>query len=84
MYTLGPAAFSLTYADGRNDSSPVAGPAAGDDKFTGLSLAGKYQVGPGVSLEGVLFHSEFEGNGSTPTPNFERGDGTGLRLLLTF
>jgi outer membrane protein OmpU len=84
MYTLGPAAFSLTYADGRNDDSPVAGPASGDDKFTGVSAAGKYQVGPGVSLEGVLFYSEFEGNASTPPPTSNTATGLVFGLLLTF
>ena len=84
MYTLGPAAFSLTYADGRNDSSPVAGPAAGDDKFTGLSLAGKYQLGPGVSFEGVMFRTEFEGSSVTPPPNANTATGLLVGLLLTF
>jgi outer membrane protein OmpU len=84
MYTLGPAAFSLTYADGRNDSSPAAGPSFGDDEFTGLSLAGKYTLGPGVSFEGVLFRTEFEGNGSTPAPNSNDATGLLFGLLLTF
>jgi outer membrane protein OmpU len=84
MYTFGPAAVSLTYADGRNDSSPVTGPALGDDKFTGVSLAGKYQLGPGVSFEGVLFRTEFEGNGSTPPPNDNTATGLLFGLLLTF
>ena len=83
MYTLGPAAFSLTYADGRNDDLPVTGTALGDDKFTGLALAGKYQVGPGVSLESVLFHSEFEGNASA-SPASNAATGLVLGLLLTF
>ena len=84
MYTLGPAAFSVTYADGRNDSSPVTGPAAADDKFTGLSVAGKYQVGPGVSFEGVMFHTEFEGSSATPAPNSNAASGVVFGLLLTF
>jgi outer membrane protein OmpU len=84
MYTFGPAAVSLTYADGRNDSSPAAGPSLGDDKFTGLSLAGKYSLGPGVSFEGVLFQTEFEGNGSTPAPNDNTATGLLFGLLLTF
>jgi predicted porin len=84
MYTFGSAAVSLTYADGRNDSSPVTGPELGDDKFTGLSLAGKYQLGPGVSFEGVLFRTEFEGNGSTPPPNQNTATGGLVGLLLTF
>jgi outer membrane protein OmpU len=84
MYTFGPAAVSLTYADGRNDSSPVTGPSLGDDKFTGLSLAGKYQLGPGVSLEGVLFRTEFDGAGPTPPPNDNTATGALVGLLLTF
>ncbi len=84
MYTFGPAAVSLTYADGRNDSSPAAGPSFGDDKFTGVSLAGKYTLGPGVSFEGVLFRTEFEGSGSTPPPNDNTATGLLFGLLLTF
>jgi predicted porin len=84
MYTIGPGAVSVTYADGRNDSSPAAGPALGDDKFTGLSLAGKYALGPGVSFEGVLFRTEFEGNGSTPAPDSNTATGAVFGLLLTF
>jgi predicted porin len=83
-YTFGPAAVSLTYADGRNDSSPVAGPSFGDDKFTGLSLAGKYSIGPGVSVEGVLFRTEFNGNGSGGTPDSNTATGAVVGLLMVF
>jgi predicted porin len=83
-YTFGPVAVSLTYADGRNDSSPAAGPSFGDDKFTGLSLAGKYSIGPGVSLEGVLFRSEFDGNGSAGTPDSNTATGVVVGLLMVF
>jgi outer membrane protein OmpU len=83
-YTFGPAAVSLTYADGRNDSSPAAGPSFGDDKFTGLSLAGKYSIGPGVSVEGVLFRSEFNGNGSAGTPDSNTATGAVVGLLMVF
>lgn len=84
MYTYGGTSVSLTYVDGRNDSSPVAGPSFGDDKFTGLSLAGKYVLGPGVSLEGVLFHSKFDGNGSAGTPDSNSATGTVIGLLMNF
>jgi outer membrane protein OmpU len=83
-YTFGPVAVSLTYADGRNDSSPAAGPSFGDDKFTGLSLAGKYSIGPGVSVEGVLFRSEFNGNGSAGTPDSNTATGAVVGLLMVF
>jgi outer membrane protein OmpU len=83
-YTFGPAAVSLTYADGRNDSSPAAGPSFGDDKFTGLSLAGKYSIGPGVSVEGVLFRTEFNGNGSAGTPDSNTATGAVVGLLMVF
>jgi predicted porin len=84
QYTFGPAAVSLTYAEGRNDDSPVTGPSFGDDKFSGLSLAGKYQIGPGVSLEGVLFRTEFEGNDSTAAPDSNTATGALLGILLVF
>jgi predicted porin len=84
QYTFGPAAVSLTYAQGRNDDSPVAGPSFGDDEFSGLSLAGRYQLGPGVSLEGVVFRTEFEGNGSTAAPDSNTATGAVLGILLVF
>jgi outer membrane protein OmpU len=83
-YTTGPMSFSLTYADGRNDDSPAAGPSVGDDKFNGLSLAGKYQIGPGLSLEGVLFRTEFEGNGSTGSPDSNTATGALFGILAVF
>lgn len=76
--------MSLTYADGRNDSSPVTGLALGDDKFSGLALAGKYQLGPEASVEGVGFYRGFEGNGSTTAPNSNTATGLLVGLLLTF
>jgi outer membrane protein OmpU len=84
QYTFGPASVSLTYAQGRNDDSPAAGPSFGDDKFSGLSLAGKYQIGPGVSLEGVVFQTEFEGNGSTTAPDTNTATGALVGILLVF
>jgi predicted porin len=84
QYTFGPAAVSLTYAQGRNDDSPVNGPSFGDDKFSGLGLAGKYTLGPGVSLEGVLFHTDFNGNGSTGTNDSNTATGALVGLLLVF
>lgn len=83
-YNFGPGEASLTYVDGRNDSSPVAGPAFGDDRFTGLSLGGKYILGPGVNLEGVLFHVEFDGNGSTAPTSSNVATGGVVGLLLNF
>jgi predicted porin len=84
MYTFGPASVSLTYANGRNDSSPAAGPSFGDDKFSGLSLGGKYVIGPGVSLEGVLFRAEFDGNGSAGSPDSNKATGVVMGLLMNF
>ena len=83
-YSYGPGEASLTYVDGRNDSSPVAGPAFGDDRFTGLSLAGKYILGPGVNFEGVLFHVDFDGNGSTAPTSSNTATGGVVGLLLNF
>lgn len=84
MYTFGPASVSVTYVDGRNDSSPVAGPNFGDDKFTGLSLAGKYAIGPGVTVEAVAFHTNFDGNGSVGTPDNNKATGIVTGLLMVF
>jgi len=90
LYTFGPAAVSLTYFNGTNDDSPAAGPSQGSDKLTGLALEGRYTLGPGVSLEGVLFTAKFHGNGSTggttgAVPNEDnKGTGVVTGLLLTF
>jgi outer membrane protein OmpU len=90
IYTFGPAAVSLTYFNGTNDDSPVAGPSAGEDKLTGLALEGKYTLGPGVSIEGALFTAKFHGNGSSGgtagalTNTDNKGAGIVTGLLLTF
>jgi outer membrane protein OmpU len=65
MYTFGPAAVSLNYIRGDNDDNAVGSAADDKDKFSMLSLAGKYTLGPGVSLEATLFHAKLDGNGST-------------------
>jgi outer membrane protein OmpU len=83
-YAFGPASISVTYAQGRNDDSPEGGPSFGDDKFSGLSFAGKYQIGPGMSLEGVLFRTEFNGNGSTAAPDSNTATGGLFGILLVF
>ena len=54
-YTFGPAAVSATYFDGSNDLGVGT-----EETFSGIDLAGKYTMGPGVSLEGVVFWQETE------------------------
>jgi predicted porin len=86
-YTFGPATVSLTYFDGNNKDEPVTGcsaTACGKDKFTGIALAGSYVLGPGVSLEGVLWHSKFKGN--NPTTDLDDNESTGFvgGVLLVF
>jgi predicted porin len=85
MYTFGPAAVSLNYIDGRNDDSLVTGPATGEDKFSLLSLAGKYTLGPGVSLEANIWTGKFEGNGTGGAVNTDN-EGTGglVGVVLVF
>ncbi len=90
QYTFGPATISLDYFNGRNNDSPVAGPDTGSDKYTGLALEGSYKIGPGISIEAVLFTAKFTGNGSaggtsgvTPNTN-NKGNGAGIGLLLVF
>lgn len=66
MYTFGPAAVSLNYIDGKNESGTCSlttqsCTSAGDDEFKMISLGGKYTLGPGVSLEANIFHAEIEG-----------------------
>jgi predicted porin len=75
MYSFGPAAISLTYLDGENDDNAVTATTDAEDKFSLISLAGRYSIGPGVSLEAVLFHGKLEGNTSTggATSNVETG-----------
>jgi outer membrane protein OmpU len=87
MYTFGPAAVSLNYINGTNNDSLVVGPDAGTDKFTMASLAGKYTLGPGVSLEAVVFHSKLDGNaiatGGIPSEN-NKATGGVLGVVLVF
>jgi predicted porin len=86
MYTFGPAAVSLNYIDGRNDDgNVVTGTGGGDDKFTMLSLAGKYTMGPGVSLEANLWTAKLESNGNGGLPNSDnKGTGGLVGIVLVF
>lgn len=90
IYKFGAAAVSLTYFNGRNNDSPAAGPDAGNDKFTGMSLEGRYGLGPGISLEAALFTAKFQANGSTGgtagalTNTDNKGTGLITGLLLSF
>jgi outer membrane protein OmpU len=87
MYTFGPAAVSLNYINGENDDCPLTGATAtcsGDDQFTMLSLAGKYTLGPGVSIEGVLWTGKFEGNNPTVNTDDNKGAGGIVGLVLVF
>jgi predicted porin len=65
-YTFGPASVSLTYFEGSNDAGACSTATQtcttiGEDELTGLALAGKYILGPGVSWDSVLFYAEVEG-----------------------
>jgi predicted porin len=86
MYTFGPAAVSLNYIDGRNDDCPISGVAtcSGDDKFTMLSLAGKYTVGPGVSLEANLWTAKVKGNTTNTDTDDNKGTGGVVGVVLVF
>jgi predicted porin len=86
MYTFGPAAVSLNYIDGRNDDCPVSGSAtcSGDDKFTMLSLAGKYTLGPGVSLEANLWTAKVRGNTTNTDTDDNKGTGGVVGVVLVF
>jgi hypothetical protein len=86
MYTFGPAAVSLNYIDGENESGTCsrttqACTSAGDDTFSMLSIGGKYTLGPGVSLEAALFHAEVEAAGAT-TDNEATGGIVGIVLVF--
>jgi outer membrane protein OmpU len=84
-YTFGPASVSLTYMDTRNDDSFAGSTTAiGDDKFTVLSLAGKYLIGPGVSIEAALFHSKMRGNNPTTETDDNKATGFITGMLLVF
>jgi predicted porin len=86
MYTFGPAAVSLNYINGKNDDCPVAftPTCGGDDKFSMLSLAGKYTLGPGVSVEANIWTAKLEGNGSTGLPDGNDGTGGVVGVVLVF
>jgi outer membrane protein OmpU len=87
MYTFGPASVSLDYLNGRNDDCPVAGATAtcsGDDKFTMLSLAGKYTLGPGVNLEATLWTAKIRGNNPTTDTDDNKATGGIVGVVLVF
>jgi outer membrane protein OmpU len=86
MYTFGPAAVSLNYISGKNDdSNVVTGTGGGDDKFSMLSLAGKYTLGPGVSLEANIWTAKLEANSTGGLPNSENeGMGGVFGIVLVF
>jgi predicted porin len=84
-YTFGPASVSLTYMDTRNDDSVVGSTTFdGKDKFSVLSLAGKYLIGPGVSIEAALFHSKMEGNTAGTSLDDNKATGFVTGMLLVF
>lgn len=87
-YTTGPVSVSITYFNGNNDDSPVAAASLGDDEATGVALAGKYVLGPGISLDVLIFTVSLEGNGPPPTPTSapRNNDATGgvVGLVLVF
>jgi predicted porin len=84
-YTFGPASVSLTYMDTRNDDSVVGSTTFdGKDKFTVLSLAGKYLIGPGVSIEAALFTSKMEGNNAGTDLDNNKATGFVTGMLLVF
>jgi outer membrane protein OmpU len=86
MYSFGPAAVSLNYIDGRNnDGNVVTGTSSGEDKFTMLSLAGKYTLGPGVSLEANLWTAKLENNNTGGLPSSDnKGTGGVVGVVLVF
>ena len=86
MYTFGPAAVSLNYIEGKNDDCPVVSVAtcSGKDKFTMLSLAGKYTLGPGVSLEANVWTAKLKGNTTTTTTDDNKGTGGVVGVVLVF
>jgi hypothetical protein len=96
-YTTGPVSVSVTYFNGRNNDGPCstatqgcAVNTGGDDEFTGIALAGKYVLGPGVSLDAVLFIAEFQGNDApTSSPatrslNDNEAVGGAVGMVLVF
>ena len=85
MYTFGPAAVSVDYINGTNNDSLAAGPDAGTDKFSMVSLAGKYTLGPGVSLEAVVWTAKLQSNAVSPVPNEDnKGTGGVVGVVLVF
>jgi len=58
-YTFGPAVVGVSYFNGKNRGSTVAG--IGDDKVDAYSISGRYQLGPGVQVEASVFHARIRG-----------------------
>lgn len=80
-YTFGPAAVSITYFTGENDSRLLTATTGGDDEFSAVALAGNYKLGPGVNLDAVLFHGKFE-SGTSSAENEFTGFVTGIVLVF--
>lgn len=73
-YTWGPAAVSINYFQSRNDSNLITSGLSDKDEFSAVALAGRYTLGPGVTLEAVATHGRFEtGNGNPSTVNGRTG-----------
>lgn len=65
MYASGPFAVSLNYFDST---------AKGGDSIESYSLSGKYNLGAGVDLIGLIGYGDFdEGNGAAADTNFNEG-----------
>jgi predicted porin len=83
-YSIGAAAFSLTYFDDRSHESSAVGLDRGDDKLTGIALSGKYRLGSGFNLDAVLFHSRYRGASSDTPRNESKATGFVTGLVLQF
>lgn len=93
QYVFGPASVSLNYFYGKNDSNLLTTVNPQEDKLTAVALNGKYTIGPGVSLEAMVFHGEIEngtgnvntavqGGGRTVTRNQFTGVVAGVVLIF--
>jgi predicted porin len=86
MYTFGPASVSLDYIKGTNNDCPVTPTptCSGTDRFTMASLAGKYTLGPGVSLEANVWTAKLKGNTTNTSTDDNKGTGGVVGVVLVF
>lgn len=80
-YTFGPAVVGVAYVDGRNRNSTGLG--GGYNTEQAVDVGGRYQLGPGVQVQAMVFHAAIN---SAMTTAYASQSATGVQtgFLLNF